>query len=153
MKLLRILKAIGSTAATWGALWSLLSLPTLWHLLNGAPPGIPNVPLPLSAAAIAWAYAFAQGALIGATFAVVLHLGARWNPALRRLTFARVGLLGALAAGGAGVAVLGPSMGVVNGLVLAGLGASTAVTSLLVARRAPDRALAGSSSLRGITST
>jgi hypothetical protein len=153
MKLLRVLKAIGSTAATWGAVWSLLSLPTLWHLFNSAPPGIPAGPLPVSAAVTAWLYAFAHGAVIGASFAVVLHLGARWIPALRQLSFARVGLLGAVAAGGVGVVILGPSIGVVGGLVLAGLGASTAVVSLLVARRAPDRALAVPSSIREITST
>ncbi len=153
MKLLRVLKAIGSTAATWGAAWSLMSLPTLWHLFNSAPPGIPAGPLPVSAAATAWFYAFAQGAVIGACFAVVLHLGARWMPAFRQLTFARLGLLGAVAAGGAGVMVLGPSIGVVGGLVLAGLGASSAVVSLLVARWAPDRTLAVRSSMREITST
>lgn len=153
MQLTRVLKAIGSTAATWGAVWSLLSLPTLWHLFNSAPPGIPAGPLPLSAAATAWLYAFAQGAVIGVGFAVLLHLGARWIPALRQLTIARLGLLGAVAAGGAGVVVLGSSIGVVGGLVLAGLGASTAAVSLLVARRAPDQALEGPASIREIMAT
>lgn len=150
MKVLRILKAIGGTAMTWGVAWSLLSVPTLWHLFEGALPIMSTSQLLLAWVTNSWLYAFTQGAVIGAGFGSLLNLGSRWLPALRQLSFSRLGLLGAVAAGGAGFVVLGSSMGVVSGLVLAGLGASTAVVSLLLARRAPERALAVPSPMRDI---
>ncbi len=153
MKWLRVLKAIGSTALAWGAVWSLLSIPTLWALLNSAPPGPAAWQPPWSAAAFAWLYAFAHGAVIGTGFAVALHFAAKWIPAMRQLSVIRLGLLGGVVAGVSGLLVIGPAIGLTGGLVLAGLGASTAVASLLVARRARDRTLVNPTSTRRLPST
>ena len=151
----RIVRAMLGTFVVWGAIWSLRSLPTLRSMLRTTS----GVEGPSSFAIIGswathfWLHAFAQGAIVGAGFAVLLFVLSRFVKPSRPLTYLRLGLLGALAPIAIGLFVLGPSIGMVGGVVLAGLGASTAMASLAMARKAPCQEITGGSEPSRISAT
>lgn len=138
MGLRKTLKAVVGTAVFWGAAWSLLSIPHVVSMLSTALPAETSpTHVVLSWAWDAWLFAFKRGALLGFIFALLLMLASRHSAFFRRLSYSGVGALGAVAAGGLG-AVIAPGMGVFNLLYGAGLGATAAMASLAIARRAPD---------------
>jgi len=141
MRLLRVFKATVGTAVTWGAAWSVLSIPTLVFLLRSNLPNMTMSQLVWSWATHAWWDAFAQGAILGAGFAMLLYLFARGMPALRYRSLPVIGAVGAMATATIGVLTLGQGLGLTGGALLATLGAGTAMGSLALARRAPAAAL------------
>ena len=142
MQIKKMVKAIAVTAAFWGVAWSLLSIPTLVFLLRTVWPARTSpTSLVLSWAADAWFYAFSRGVVLGVVFSVLLIVASRRGRWFRTLSYPGLGLLGALTAGVVG-AVIAPGMGAAQLLVGATLGATTAIVTLGVARRAPaDNAL------------
>jgi hypothetical protein len=146
MRLTRVLRAILGTAVTWGAAWCLifapLSIPTMKMLMRS------DGPHPLSFLQAVWfvvkangAMAFAMGAVLGTAFALLLLLLSRRASSLQRLSYLGIGALGAVATPAMSVIMFGTGIGLRAMAPLLVLGASTAMASLAIARRAPDRPL------------
>ena len=110
MKLPRVLKAIAGTAVTWGVAWFCLSVLALLVQLGMTLGDTPAAKTLWSWATHSWAW-FAQGAVLGASFAALLHVASRRLTAFRRLTLPVVGIVGAVAAGTVSLLIFGPALG------------------------------------------
>jgi len=154
LKVLRVIKATLGTTITWGAVWSVLIIPSLVFLLRSGVPAMSSVTtstLVWSWAVHAWPDAFAQRATLGLGFALLLYLSARFLPTLRYRSLPVIGVVGAIATATVGVVALGPALSLAGGALLAMLGAGTAMGSLSRARRAPATRLDASSEPPRIT--
>ena len=151
----QIVRVMLGTSVVSGAIWSLLSLPALRSMLQttSGVEGHSSLAIIGSWATHSWLRAFAQGAIVGAGFAVLLFVLSRFAKSSRPLTYPRLGLLGALAPIAIGLFVLGPSIGMVGSVVLAGLGASTVMAPLAMVRKAPRQEIIGVSEPSRISAT
>src|SRR6476661_10567789 len=139
MNVQRIAKAVLGTAITWGLVWSLLSIPSLIAMPWGSP--LIDRSDIVWACLQSWMRAFGQGALFGAAFALLLLAVSSRVRSFDRLSGVVAGALGALGAVGVCALMLGSAFSLVNALIVAAVGASSAITSVVIARRAPYAAL------------
>jgi hypothetical protein len=151
MRLARVLKAILGTAVTWGVAWTFvaipLSIPMVQSLTNPYGPHLSLLQASWFAVKSTGPLAFTMGAVLGTAFALLLLLVSRRAGSLQRLSLPVIGTLGAVATAVTGGVLMGPRGALSNpsALVAVGtfvaLGASVAMTSLAIARRAPNHEL------------
>ena len=137
MKVWRLAKAMIGTAVTWGFAWSVVAVPTLIMLLRGPLGDYSAWDLTRQWATHTWVHAFAQGAVFGLGFAVLLRIAASRVRSFERLNMWLVSGAGAIAATGICYTVLGAGFGVINAAMVAALGAGSGAASLAIARRVP----------------
>lgn len=143
MKWMRATRGLFGTAVLWGVAWSLLSVPTFVHVLSDPPPGIDRIDLVVGLLSHSALLAFLYGSSCGALFGLAVALTSKRLKDVRSFSTSRAAVLGLVAGVGIPIALTGG--GSMMPLVLSGLlGAATAATALVVARRAPTSSILGS---------